>query len=121
MADLYIRIRENNRQIVRGVSYDNTLGRFRAQVSEGETIKLTLDLTDWLNGATVTSSPIENNGVTCTKVEASGVFTLTASDVVGYGDSDLAIVASDGRTRVERFRFSEPGNQRQSDDYGVWP
>lgn len=120
MTDLAIRIRENNRRIVRGCSYDDTIGRYRAQVSEGETIKVELNLADWLNGATVSSSSLANDGVTVTKSETSGVFTLTASEVSGYGDCDLTITASDGRVRVERFRFDEPNSGRQSDDYGWW-
>lgn len=120
MADLYIRPRENNRRIVRGLTYDDTAGRYRVQCSEGETVKVTLDLTDWLGSATVSSSAIANDGVTCTKSEASGVFTLTASDVQGRGDTDLTITASDGRIRVERLRFEDPVFASRGPDYDYW-
>jgi hypothetical protein len=119
MTDLLVRVRDNNRRIVRGGWYDDTSGRLKFQVSQGETIKVTLNLSDWLNGATVSSSSLTNSGVTVTKAESSGVFTLTASNVSGYGYSDLTITASDGRIRLERFRFEDPLTYRPN-DYG-WP
>jgi hypothetical protein len=121
MTDLYIRVRENNRHIVRGVNYDDKAGRYRVQCSEGETVKVTLDLSDWLgSGVTVSSSAISNDGVTCTKSESSGVFTLTASAVEGRGDTDLTITASDGRVRVERLRFEDPVFASRGPDYDYW-
>jgi hypothetical protein len=121
VADLYIRVRDNNRRIVRGVTYDDKVGRYRVQCSEGETVVVILNLADWLgSGVSVSSSTIANDGVTCTKAESSGVFTLTASAVEGRGDTDLTIVASDGRTRVERLRFEDPVFASRGPDYDYW-
>lgn len=119
MTDLLIRVRENNRRIVRGCSYDDTLGRYRIQCDEGETVVVEFNLADWLGSVTVSNSAITNDGVTCTKSEASGIFTLTSSGVTGLGDATLTITASDGRVRVERFRFEQPRATR-GPDYDYW-
>lgn len=118
MTDLAIRVRENNRRIVRGVSYDDRIARYRVQIAEGETVVLQLNMADWLGSATVSSSALSNDGVTVAKTEASGVFTLTASGIDTFGDCDLTITASDGRVRLERFRFESPISGYYRDGYG---
>lgn len=117
MTDLLIRVRENNRRIVRGVTHDDTFAGYRVQIAEGETIKVVLNLTDWLGSATVSSYSGSADGGTVSTAHSSGVFTLTASAVSGTADYDLTITTSDGRVRVERFRFEEPLSGRR-DDYG---
>ena len=112
-----VRYRENNREILRGVTKDNQTGRFVFQQREDETAKAVLDFTDILNGATITASSTDENITASTSV-SSGQITLTTSAMgAGRGDVDLTVTFSDGRVRIEKLRFSEPqGSWR--DDYG---
>ena len=112
-----VRFRENNREILRGVTKDNQTGRFVFQQREDETAKAVLDFTDILNGATITATSTDENITASTSV-SSGQITLTTSAMgAGRGDVDLTVTFSDGRVRIEKLRFSEPqGSWR--DDYG---
>jgi len=112
-----VRYRENNREILRGVTKDNQTGRFVFQQREDETAKAVLDFTDILNGATITATSTDENITASTSV-SSGQITLTTSAMgAGRGDVDLTVTFSDGRVRIEKLRFSEPqGSWR--DDYG---
>ncbi len=108
MPDIYIRVRENNRRIVRGASFDDRLGRYAVQIRDGETIKPQINLADWLGTATISTATVSAEGGTVTQANASGVVTLTVSAVDASCDATLTITASDGRVRIEKFRFSEP-------------
>jgi len=112
-----VRYRENNREILRGVSKDNQTGRFVFQQREDETAKAILDFTDILNGATITATSTDENITASTSV-SSGQVTLTTSAMgMSSGDVDLTVTFSDGRIRIEKLRFCEPqGGWR--DDYG---
>jgi len=112
-----VRYRENNREILRGVTKDNQTGRFVFQQREDETAKAVLDFTDILNGATITATSTDENITASTSV-SSGQITLTTSAMgAGRGDVDLTVTFSDGRVRIEKLRFSEPQGSWRN-DYG---
>lgn len=119
MPDLFIRVRENNRRVVRGVSFDDRTGRYTCQIFEGETIKPVIDLSHWLGTATISSATVEADGGTVTRAIAGSQITLTVSAVDSMSDAELTITASDGRVRIEKFRFVEP-NCSGRDDYGSY-
>lgn len=112
MTDILLRIRENNRRIVRGCTHDDSIGRTRIQCSTGETVKADVDLEDWLGTATITAVSISPSGGAVSYVQNGDTITLTATNVDGQsvvpGDCDVTITCSDGRIRVERFRFEMP-------------
>jgi hypothetical protein len=112
-----IRYRENNREILRGVTKDQSTGRFVLQQRADETAKTTLDFTDILNGATITAAVSDSNISGSTSV-SSGQVTLTTTGLgMGYGDTDLTITFSDGRIRIEKLRFAEVNGSWRY-DYG---
>lgn len=121
MTDLSIRVRENNRRIVRGFTFNDRIGRYVCQILEGETIKPQLNLSDWLgNGVTISTVTLPTvEGGTVTQTNASGIITFTVSGVSSFCDCDALITASDGRIRREKLRFVEP-NCTGRDDYGSY-
>ncbi len=119
MPDLFIRVRENNRRVVRGVSFDDRTGRYTCQIFEGETIKPVIDLSHWLGTATISSATVSADGGTVTRAISGSQITLTVSAVDSMSDAELTITASDGRVRIEKFRFVEP-NCSGRDDYGSY-
>lgn len=120
MPDMIAFIRENNRRTVRGMSFDDRIGRLVCQILEGETIKPKLNMEHWLgNGNTISSATISNDGGTATVSLSTPEITLTVSDVDSMCDTDVTITASDGRVRIEKFRFIAP-NCSGRDDYGSY-
>jgi len=119
MPDLFIRVRENNRRVVRGLSFDDRTGRYTCQIFEGETITPVIDLSHWLGTATISSATVEADGGTVTRAISGTQVTLTVSAVDSRSDAELTITASDGRVRIEKFRFVEP-NCSGRDDYGSY-
>lgn len=120
MPDMIAFIRENNRRTVRGMSFDDRTGRLTCQIMEGETIKPKLNMEHWLgNGVTISSATVSNDGGTATLSLSTPEITLTVSSVDSMCDTDLTITASDGRIRVEKFRFIAP-NFAGTDDYGSY-
>lgn len=119
VSDLIAFIRENNRRILRGMSFDDRLGRLVCQIFEGETIKPVLDLSHWLGSASISSAAISADGGTVSRSISGAQITLTVSAVDSLSDAELTITASDGRVRVEKFRFVEP-NCLGRDDYGSY-
>ncbi len=119
MPDLLIQVRENNRRILRGISFDDRAGRYTCQIFEGETIKPVIDLSHWLGTATISSATVEADGGTVTRAISGTQITLTVSAVDSMSDAELTITASDGRVRIEKFRFVEP-NCSGRDDYGSY-
>ena len=119
MPDLFIRVRENNRRVVRGLSFDDRTGRYTCQIFEGEPITPVIDLSHWLGTATISSATVEADGGTVTRAISGTQITLTVSAVDSRSDAELTITASDGRIRIEKFRFVEP-NCSGRDDYGSY-
>lgn len=120
MSAILLRVRQNNRRITRGGHFDDRAGRFDVYVGEGETVRVDIDITDWIGSATISSSTISTNGGgTVTKSLSGTVFTLTASGVDGFCDATLTITCSDGSVRVEKIRFKRPYVTGR-DDYGTW-
>mgnify|MGYP003479777024 FL=1 len=119
MPDLIAFIRENNRRTVRGMSFDDRTGRLTCQIMEGETITPVIDLSHWLGTATISSATVAADGGTVTRAISGTQITLTVSAVDSRSDAELTITASDGRVRIEKFRFVEP-NCSGRDDYGSY-
>lgn len=117
MTDLTIRVRENNRRILRGFTFDDRQSRYQAQILAGETIKPQINLSDWLGSATISAAAISAEGGTVTQANSAGVVTLTVSAVDSCCDAKLTITASDGRVRVEKFRFVEASAIEGRNDY----
>jgi type II secretory pathway pseudopilin PulG len=119
MTDLAIRVRENNRRILRGFTFDDRTGRYTCQIIEGETIKPQLDMSDWLGSETISTVALTTNGGTVTQANSDGIITFTVSAVSSLCDCDALITTSGGRIRKERLRFVEP-NCTGRDDYGSY-
>ena len=105
MPDNYVGIRENNRRVVRGGTYDRTNARTEFQVSEDEVATAIIDLEHWLGNATVSSVALTNNGVTATESHTTDSVTITASEVSSSGTCDVLVTCSDSRVRKERLLF----------------
>ena len=119
MPDMYLAIRENNRRVVRGGTYDAVYGRTEFQVSEDEVAKAKIEMTNWLAGATISGVSLDSSGLTASESHTTTAITLTISDVDGFGWSDVLITCSDGRIRKEKLRFASPSAAYpRSDDYG---
>lgn len=119
MTDLAIRIRENNRRIMRGFTFDDRTGRYTCQILEDETIKPQLDMNDWLGTETISAVTLSTTGGTVSQANASGVITFTVSAVDNLCDTDALITTSGGRIRREMLRFVRP-NTTGVADYGSY-
>jgi hypothetical protein len=119
MSDLAIRIRENNRRILRGFTFDDRNGRYTCQILEGETIKPQLDMNDWLGTETISSVALTTTGGTVTQANSAGIITFTVSAVDNLCDCDALITTSAGRIRRELLRFIRP-NTTGVADYGSY-
>ena len=105
MPDNYLAIRENNRRVVRGGTYDRTNARTEFQISEDEVATAIIDLANWIGSATISTVALTNNGVTATESHTTTKVTITASDVSSSGTCDALITCSDSRVRKERLLF----------------
>lgn len=112
-----IRIRENDRHIVRACYYDAAIGRFILQASSAETIKVKLDFTDILDGETITVATAAD-GLTASSAVAAGVVTLTLSAVSGVGNLDVTTTFSGGRIMQHYIRVNDPSAWARN-DYGL--
>lgn len=112
-----IRVRESNRRIVRGGVWDAEAGRTVLQATADETFKVNVDFTDILDSATITAAVTNDNATVLTSV-ASGVVTLTISDVGSSANIDLTVTFSDGRIQQEFLRVKDPFTGTR-DDYGA--
>lgn len=112
-----IRLRENCRRIVRGGIWDGQAGRTVFQKSSDEAYKINVDVTDLLDGATITAA-VSADGITASSSVAAGVVTLTCSAVSNVGDIDLTVTFSDGRIQQEYLRVEDP-SCAGTDDYGL--
>lgn len=86
------------------------------QAREGETIKPVFDLTNWLDGETISTVSIEADGATLSYTESNGVITLTVSGISAWHDATITVTTSDGRILKERIRITEP-HTTYRDDY----
>ena len=112
-----IRVRESNRRIVRGGVWDAEAGRTVLQATADETFKVNVDFTDILDSATITAAVTADNATVSSSV-ASGVVTLTVSDVGSSANIDLTVTFSDVRIQQEFLRVKDPFSA-VFDDYGA--
>jgi hypothetical protein len=111
-----VRVRENNRRIIRGGVWDCEQGRTVFQATSDEAFKVNVDFTDILAGGSLTAT-VESDGATVTSSVSSGVVTLTISAVSSNADIDLKATFSDGRIQQEFLRVKDPFVGVR-DDYG---
>ena len=112
-----VRVRENNRRIIRGGIWDAPAGRSTFQATSDEALKIDVDFTDVLNSATITAA-VTSDGVTASAAVSSGVVTLTISAATVPGDIDLTVTFDDGRISQEFLRVHDPSYYNR-DDYGL--
>jgi len=119
MPDNYIAIRENNRRITRGGTFDADNGLTEFQVGQDEVAIATIDMDNWIGSATITTVALTNSGLTATEAHGTDTVTITVSEVSYSGTCDALITVSDGRKRMERLRFVTPQSAYPgSNDYG---
>lgn len=112
-----IRVRENARRIIRGGLWDAELGRSRFQATNTEVFKIDVNLTDLLDGGTITAA-VEADNATVTASVSAGVVTLSVSAVSGAALIDLTVTFSDGRIQQEFLLVQDPSCWSH-DDYGL--
>ena len=92
-------------------------------MDEGETVKLVLDLTQWLNGETIASVAATASGVTCTASTSGAEVTLTLSAPTAYdtsGKVDVTFTLSGGEVHKDTIRvrrINRFGDERPVADY----
>lgn len=115
MTDRLAKIGENGRATTRGLIKTGPF-RFLAFQDRDETLTYTLDLTGWLDGDTISSVALVNNGPTVTKTNTTTTVTLTASGVNGDGDCTVRITTAASLIKDILIRFRETNGT--DDDYG---
>lgn len=124
MSDRLIYLRENQRRVLRGLSYDSANVRYEMDMEEGETLKVQVNCTGILaSGETITAATVENEGVTCTVSLSSPTATLTLSALTGYGtgNTTLTLTKSGGEVLKLRLRARARRNYRYFDYYSAVP
>lgn len=111
-----IRVRENSRRIIRGGLWDAVLGRTVIQATADEAFKINVDLTDILDGATITAAVVADSATVSASI-SSGVVILTCSAIGSASDVDLTVTFSDGRIQQEFLLLRDPFQWNRS-DYG---
>lgn len=124
MTDRAILLRDNQRRITRGISWNSQRARYELDMEEGETLKVTIDLTGILASAeTVSTATVENEGVSCSASLSTPVITLTFSALTGYGtgNTTVTITRSGGQIHKLRIRARAVRNYRYYDYYSGVP
>lgn len=120
MSDRQILLRENQRRITRGISWNSARSRYELDMEEGETLKVQISLAGILgNSETVSSATVENEGISVSASLASPVITLTLSALTGYGtgNTTVTITRSGGEVHKLRIRARAVRNYRYYDYY----
>ena len=94
-----VRYRENQRYIVRGLSYNTEQRTFCLDMEEDETRKVTFNFNDTLDtGQTITDATVsEASGITASVSLASNIATLTLSALSSFGHVEMTVTRSDGQ------------------------
>lgn len=124
MADRLIYLRENQRRVTRGISWDSQNARYELDMEEGETLKVTVNLSGILaTDETVTAATVESEGVTAAVSLASPAVTLTLSALTGYGTGNvtLTLTRSGGEIHKLRIKARAIRNYRYFDYYSGVP
>lgn len=124
MTDRSILLRENQRRVTRGLSWNAERSRYELDMEEGETLKVTVDATGILETAeTVSAATATTDGITCALVLATPVITLTLSALNSYGSGDvtLLITRSGGQIHKLRIRARSVNQNRYYDYYSAVP
>lgn len=116
-----VRYRENQRYIVRGLSYDKERRAFMVDLEEGETKTVSFNFDDILaTGETITSAVVsESSGVTAAILLASNIATLTLSGLGTCGDVELTITRSGGDV-FKVYLEAEAVLNRRKDRHYYW-
>lgn len=124
MTDRAILLRDNQRRVTRGISWNSQRSRYELDMEEGETLKVTIDLIGILaNAETVSSATVESEGVSCSASLSTPVITLTFSALTGYGtgNTTVTITRSGGQIHKLRIRARAVRNYRYYDYYSGVP
>lgn len=116
MNDRKIVFRENQRHIVRGLSWNAYRRRVEVDLERDETEEVTLDFSALGTVSSVATPRV--SGITATATEADNIVTLTLSNLAGAGDVDLKVTFSTGRVRIIYIR-ARSAQGSYIDDYGV--
>jgi hypothetical protein len=120
MSDRIIQFRENQRQTVRGLSYNLTSREFLLDMEEGEAMKVTLDFTPLMSsGETLSVSVSDASGITATATESSGIVTLSLSALSSVGTVKLTATFSGGMVKLIRLRAKTRNSKSPLYDYNT--
>jgi hypothetical protein len=118
MTDRLIRLRDNQRRITRGISWNSQRSRYELDLEEGETLALTVSLEGILaSGETVSSATIESQGVSTSISTSSPEITITFSGLSGTGTTTLTITRSGGQIHKLRIRTRSANSTSYYDYY----
>jgi hypothetical protein len=124
VADRLIYLRENQRRVTRGISFNAQRDRYELDMEEGETKTVTIDCSGILaTSETVSTATVENEGITCTASVSSPQVTLTLSALTNYGtgNTTVTITLSGGTIFKLRLRARSVRNYRYYDYYTGLP
>lgn len=119
--DNYIRFRENQRNVTRGVSFYTERRRFEVDMERDETKIVTLDFNDMLaSGETITDVTVsKTSGITAAVSTTSNICTLTLSALSRLGDVTLTVTRSTGAI-FKVFLRASSSECIIRDDYRIW-
>ena len=122
MADRLIRLRENQRYVVRGLSHDAVRRCFYLDMRKDEALNVIIDATGILDTSeTITAEVTKSDGVTASVSESSGVITLQLSALTAQGDVDIKITRSGGQIHKLTLKaLTENSTDWMSDYNTAW-
>lgn len=119
--DNYIRFRENQRNVARGLSFNTERRRFEIDMERDETKIITLDFNDMLASAETISSVTvsRTSGITAAVSTTSNICTLTLSALSRLGEVTLTVTRSTGGI-FKVFLRARSSECLYRDDYRLW-
>tara|TARA_X000001316_G_C922037_1_gene36785 strand:- start:651 stop:1022 length:372 start_codon:yes stop_codon:yes gene_type:complete len=118
MSDRLIQLRDNQRRVTRGISWNSQRSRYELDIEEGETLKLTVSLAGILaSGESISSATIESQGISTSISTSSPEITVTFSGLSGTGISTLTITRSGGQIHKLRIRTRSANSTSYYDYY----
>ena len=117
LSDRLIHLRDNQRRIPRGVSWNSQRSRYELDLEEGETLDLTVSLAGILESGETITAAIESQGVSASISTSSPVVTVTFSGLSGTGTTTLTITRSGGQIHKLRIRTRSANSTSYYDYY----
>lgn len=120
LSDRLIILRENQRNIVRGLSYDAVRRVFLLDMREDEALNVIVDVTGILDtNETVAPSITKAEGITATATSAGGKITLALSGLSSVGDVTLKLTRSGGQIHIIKLRARTERAMNRLGDYNT--